>query len=307
MKYGLPIEIDLPEGFLEKEVRCGYEVSSEMKKVWAVELDLLNQFDKICKGNGIKYFAHGGTLLGAVRHGGYIPWDDDIDIAMFRDDYDRFMRIAPGLFKAPYFLQTIYTDSRYNMPFAKIRNRLTTGITEWDVQNHRRCCLGIWIDIFSLDGVGDDKMISWQECECGKLFRLMNRRLRPINRKSICLVKDLILKFLCLWQMNHKKVDLRFREIFRMQPVDSSRFVGLLNFRLKEKRFWTPREWFGEIIEMPFENLKIPVPKMYEEVLRKAYGEWRKFVRGAACHNHTFFDCGSSSEKYKDLNSLKLS
>jgi len=80
----------LPDGFLQSEYRDGYFVDATMKRVWAVELDLLEQFQNICKRHSLKYYAIGGTLLGAVRHKGFIPWDDDIDVGMPRADYDQF-------------------------------------------------------------------------------------------------------------------------------------------------------------------------------------------------------------------------
>ena len=83
------IKLSLPEGFLEEEVRCDYTVSKEMKKVWAVELDLLAEFQRVCKLHDIKYSVCGGTLLGAIRHKGFIPWDDDIDVMMMREEYEK--------------------------------------------------------------------------------------------------------------------------------------------------------------------------------------------------------------------------
>ena len=101
------LKIQLPEGFLNEEVRCGYVVTHEMKKAWAVMLDLLAELDRVCKKNNIKYYANGGTMLGAVRHKGFIPWDDDIDVMMFREDYDRLMEIGPKEFTYPYFFQNL--------------------------------------------------------------------------------------------------------------------------------------------------------------------------------------------------------
>ena len=87
------IKLSLPEGFLEEEVRCDYTVSKEMKKVWAVELDLLSEFQRVCKLHNIKYAVWAGTMLGAIRHKGFIPWDDDIDVSMPRPDIERLIQL----------------------------------------------------------------------------------------------------------------------------------------------------------------------------------------------------------------------
>ena len=102
------LNIKLPENFLDEEIRDDYVVSSQMKQVWAVELDLLNKILEVCKKYNIKIIASGGTLLGAVRHKGFIPWDDDIDLMMMRDQYDKLCDVAEKEFKYPYFFQTEY-------------------------------------------------------------------------------------------------------------------------------------------------------------------------------------------------------
>ena len=100
----------IPSSFWEAEERDGFLVTAERKAVWAVELRLLAQLDAVCRRYGLAYFAGGGTMLGAVRHGGFIPWDDDIDLFMLRRDYDRLLALGGAAFSPPYFLQTAYND-----------------------------------------------------------------------------------------------------------------------------------------------------------------------------------------------------
>ncbi|WP_404987704.1 LicD family protein [Clostridium culturomicium] len=114
----------------------------------------LNEFDRVCKEIGCTYFLGYGTLLGAIRHDGFIPWDDDVDVWMFRKDYEKFLKEAPGKLKGNYFLQNVVTDKHFKMLHVacKIRNDNTTLIEEWNKKYHQ----GGFIDIFPLDYVGDN-------------------------------------------------------------------------------------------------------------------------------------------------------
>ena len=137
--------------FYKEEVRCGYTVNEKTKRVWAVQLEMLDEVERICKANGLKYFADSGTLIGAIRHEGYIPWDDDIDLVMLREDYDKFVQIAPKWLKEDLVLQTVYTEKNYLRGHAQIRNSKTCGCNEEDKKAGYNC--GIFIDIFPLDGM----------------------------------------------------------------------------------------------------------------------------------------------------------
>lgn len=141
----------IEEAFFQEEIRCDFLVDQKRKKVWATELLMLERLDEVCRKHDITYWAFYGTLLGAVRHQGFIPWDDDIDLVMFRDDYERFQAIGPKEFREPYFFQCPYTDRRI-WPISKIRDSRTTGI---QFQGLRDMHQGIFIDIFPLDSVPD--------------------------------------------------------------------------------------------------------------------------------------------------------
>ena len=94
--------MNFDRSFFEDEVRDGFYVTAEMKQAWAAQMEVLSDLDKACRENGIEYYADWGTLLGAVRHHGFIPWDDDMDVCMKRPDYNRFLRIAKQIMPEGY-------------------------------------------------------------------------------------------------------------------------------------------------------------------------------------------------------------
>ena len=141
---------------------------SQLKEVQQKELQILLEVDRICKRNGLTYYLIGGSALGAVRHGGFIPWDDDIDIAMPRDDYRKFLKLCSRELPAEYFLQTYTSQPDFPYPFAKVNLNNTTFIENrlHKLNIHH----GIFIDVFPLDGVPHRKM--WQALEA-KLVKFL--------------------------------------------------------------------------------------------------------------------------------------
>ena len=153
------LSLEFPEDFFREEIRDGYKVSEKMKKVWAVELDLLNKLLEVCQKYELKCFADAGTLLGAVRHKGFIPWDDDIDVVMFREDYEKLRAVAQEEFKEPYFFQCAYSDDNYIRGHAQLRNSDTTAFLYREVRRKVERNYGIFIDIFILDGVFQNRFL----------------------------------------------------------------------------------------------------------------------------------------------------
>ena len=142
--------------FYQEEIRCGYTVTEKTKRVWAVQLAMLDEVERICRKYGLRYFADSGTLIGAVRHGGYIPWDDDIDLVMLREDYEAFLEAALAELPEYLSLQTVYREKNYLRGHAQLRDSRTTGCNEEDKRAGYNC--GIFIDIFPLDNVPEGRL-----------------------------------------------------------------------------------------------------------------------------------------------------
>lgn len=291
------LKIELPEDFLEEELRCGYWVTTEMKKVWAVELDLLNELQRVCKKHEIQYFADGGTVLGAVRHQGFIPWDDDIDIAMTRENYENLCLVAAEEFHEPYFFQTEYTDRGSLRGHAQLRNSLTTAILEGEEFldiNH-----GIFIDIFPLDAVTDNVAeFEKQRQEIKKLkkkiFQIANctDRYNPYDVGKKRLLKKIIHYFspIIIMMMDYDNLYRKYEKICQKHNTEKSEYVSLLSFHSDWDRLIRRRKDYDEYTHMNFEFMKIPVMACYEDILTRLYGDWSIPVKGTSAHGKPFFD-----------------
>lgn len=127
----------------------------ELQQLKAIELEILDEFVRICDKHSIKYFLSGGTCLGAIRHKGFIPWDDDIDVSMLRSDYEKFCEVCKTDLANAYILQNFHTEKNCGLIFGKIRKKNT--IFSEDYSRHIKMNQGIWIDIFPYDNVPDNE------------------------------------------------------------------------------------------------------------------------------------------------------
>ena len=304
----LPIKISLPDGFLNEEVRDGYTVSHKMKELWAIELDLLCEFMRVCEKNNITYYADAGTILGAARHKGFIPWDDDIDVMMMRDQYDTLCSIAEKEFKHPYFFQTEYTDPGSARGHAQLRNSMTTGLLEHEVGAPINYNLGIFMDIFPIDSIPDDKAkfesFHKKIYRDKKLYQMLIRYGAAYKKGSsktpLATAVKTVLHYLLSGPLKdaYKTFYRRYeKDCTFYNHLETGNVAKLFDLPLNIKRRVWPRKDFDDVTYLPFEMLTIPVPSGYLDILEHFYGNWQKFVVGTSTHGGIIFD---TTTPYKD-------
>ena len=288
-------QLEIADSFYQEEERCGYVVSAHMKKVWAVELDLLYQLQQVCEKYGIQYYGSGGTILGAERHKGMIPWDDDIDIMMLRDQYDLLCSHADE-FEEPYFFQTFDTDEGYFRGHAQLRNSNTTGVLVDEAKKNVPFNQGIFIDIFPLDNIVRNREL-WEKQmkridryreQAKKLYRTTdgyNPEEASKFRKAAHLVTPLVSRF-----YSYKDAYRKFDEECRRYNDLPTRYVGKISFQPFGMKMYDLRSEFDGTVYLDFEMLKIPVPSGYKVHLRRQYGDYHKFVIGTADHGGLILD-----------------
>lgn len=263
--------MEFPKDFFEEEVRGGYKVSKEQKSIWAVLLDLLNQFDQVCRKHHLKYYLDSGTLLGAVRSKGMIPWDNDVDVVMFRHDYDLLISECRDDFLDPYFLQSFYTDKGYYRSHAQLRNSSTTGILkpEWKKVQFNQ---GLFIDIFVLDYVPD------KDEQNGRLLKEYGEALtkevsaaygtNPLKLFAKKVRKDMI----CRRYGNESDLYRKIEGILRQQK--QTEYVDKVFYRICTQSNFKPIHIsdYSKELYVPFEMLQCPIPYGYDRILTLYYG-----------------------------------
>ena len=243
---------------------------TDIDKLRKAQLDIAGEIKRICDKHGIRYFLDSGSMLGAVRHQGYIPWDDDMDVGMLDGDYQRFLQVAPGELSEAYFLDNYDTNPENGLVFSKIRLKGTRYIE--NKGNPNAVHSEIFVDIFPYYFISDNEL---------------TRRLEALQMKA--LTKGILSKAgYKVWKGDGWSKRLKFipTDILGwLLPMKTLRgWVDWLYHRHKDTArvcihagscygYWFfPVEMFDELIEVPFEGRMFPIPKRYDEFLRRAYG-----------------------------------
>lgn len=262
----------IEESYLLEEIRNDFLVDSKRKKIWAIELDLLSQFDRICKKYNLKYWLLYGSLLGAIRHNGFIPWDDDMDVGIPRKDYEKFLEVAPRELKDPYFLQTPHTDKGSCFSMARLRNSNTTAVIK--AFEDEKFNQGIVFDIFPIDNCPE--LGVEERFEKIKQYTINGSAYMRRNRKNLT-DKDKTL----ISQYNGKDPEQNYdelQELLSQFENDNTEYVCthvITTYPCKKEMFL--KKDFSETVFVNFEGIKVPIPNGFDNILKTTYGDYMKF------------------------------
>jgi len=292
--------LEFSADYFKTEVRDGFEIPAMMKRAWAAQMEVLHVVAGVCKNNGIRYFADGGTLLGAVRHKGMIPWDDDIDICVVREEYNRLIQVLPKALPHGFVVAGMYADSERLQKAAFVPHlRVIADETLWNFNDYMRYFHGfpyqrVGIDIFPMDYISRDIGITnvqkqiirlgietlrdWNKLEeNGMLDEYVNgfQKLCNVSFGNVNNVKNY------MWKIIDKISSISYRE--------EADYITNIFYWLDNDNYKMKKECYDYTIELPFENMNIVAPEMYDEVLRAEYGDYMVPVKGAADHDYPFY------------------
>lgn len=269
--------MEFDTSYFKGEVREGFFVEEKMKRAWAAQIEIIKEIERICEKHGLTYFAAYGTLLGTVRHKGFIPWDDDTDIFMLRDDYEKFCGVVQQEVPKGYELLNLYTTQGYKEIFARLVNSRTIDFSAERMRKFHGCPYVVGVDIFPLDFLPRREEDAELQLDLYKYVMQVKFRVEKkeeIQEEWLDQIEDL-----CKVKIHKDKPLLQQLMILmdRLSSLyhrDESDEVTIMHSLANGFRRRMKKEWFEKAVCLPFENTEILVPQGYDECLTQIYGDY---------------------------------
>ena len=285
--------------FFRDEVRNGFYIPTAVKQAWASCLDVLQEVDRVCTKYGIRYFADWGSFLGAVRHGGFVPWDDDLDICMLRDDYTRFRKVADKELPKHYVIHDYERKEDHWLFLSRVVSNASICFDEDYMTRHYNFPWLATVDIFVKDYLYKDE-IKEKERDKEVMFLItladgiregtfekttILYHLQKIKEKYHTSLPDIgRTRDLCvaLYRLAEK-------EMSKVKPEEADMVGQIFPWILKGGK-GQPKSYYEKIIRLPFEDTTIPVPACYNTVLASRYGNYNEIHKVWDGHMYPFFE-----------------
>lgn len=269
----------------------------QSQRLKEIQLEMLDFFISVCEKENLQYYLFYGSVLGAVRHNGFIPWDDDIDVGLPRKDYEKYIKVSSKYLPEYYFLQNIYTEKNFLGNYSKIRDTRTTFIEKpcKDIEmNH-----GVYIDVFPLDGYPSSKIVS-TFLTCMKKFSGIPITQAFNSSKKQNFKFKVAVKILSLFSLDEKKALIKREKIFKSFDYEKSSLVINHSGAYGQKEIMR-KENFGKGTVAEFEGRKVLIPEKYDKYLSDLYGDYMTLppVESRIGHHSTeTIDLDNSFMKY---------
>lgn len=294
--------MEFPDSYFEDEVRDGFYIPSLMKRCWAAQMEMLCHVQQICERHKIRYFADWGTLLGAVRHGGMIPWDDDIDLSMPREDYARFREAADAELPDGCWFKDWRCSDEVDSLLGRIVNSHVHVLEGSALEVYHGFPYVAGIDIYCLEDLPDherESRVFWEElCFLYKLIR----KLQDDRRKGRTIGDD-ELSYYCGRIEDFYQVKLDRKKPLRRQLCEILEQKAALRYQREDaltvnslvqwKKIFIdryPKRCFERVVQMPFEGMEIAVPAGYDKLLAMEYGpNWMYPLRDDGGHEYPYY------------------
>lgn len=280
--------------YFKEEEREGFVIKPMIKKAWAAQLEVLAEIDKICKRHNIQYYAEYGTLLGAVRHQGFIPWDDDMDIGMLRKDFARFQHYAREELPEPFKLLSIH-NRNHKKSISRVINGYNIDTGAERMERFHGCPFVIGVDIFISDNIPLNKEEEELQLE---LFAIASTLANEWEKQDMTDAdrEDCLRQIEELCHVELSREDSMVPQLFELSDKISAMYwdidareVTFMNKLYQYSEYRLPASCFEMTVEVPFDVTTIPIPIGYHNVLSRRYGPNYMTPRYYSDHGYPFF------------------